>query len=143
MALPKVIIQRYDWNHNATYGICYVKPSWGTRTEFKAESLERAWKNNKKEVSCVPPGVYPLVREYSPKFDQFLWELKEVHNRSECKFHAANFWDELNGCIALGESRYDLNKDGTLDITSSRDTIAEFHEALRHYDYAQLIIEYV
>lgn len=65
-------------------------------------ALELPWKNNRQNISCVPAGEYPLVLEYSPRFNDVLWELKDVPGRSECKIHPANLLSQLSGCIAPG-----------------------------------------
>ena len=59
-----------------------------------------------------------------------LWEIKGVPNRSECKIHPSNYWNQLNGCIAPGVKLKDINADGYYDVTSSRKTTAEFHRAM-------------
>ena len=71
-----------------------------------------------------------MVKEYSPKFNEMLWELKDVPGRSECKFHTANYVRQLNGCIAPGENFTDINGDGVIDITNSRAALNKFHKAL-------------
>ena len=60
--------------------------------------------------------------------------------RSECKFHSANYWYQLNGCIALGRSLADINKDGYQDVTSSKSTMKAFHKALEGETKVDLII---
>lgn len=107
---------------------------------YKKESLERGWVNNQNRVSCVPVGTYDLVLEYSDKFDTELWELKDVPNRSECKIHAANYWKQLNGCIAPGNNRKYLDNDVVMDITSSRDSLKLFHEAMKDETRAKIHI---
>lgn len=52
---------------------------------------------------CIQCGVYPIVWEYSPKFDCKLWELKDVPGRSEIKVHMGNLEEDTNGCILVGE----------------------------------------
>lgn len=94
---------------------------------FLQPCIERGWLNNQQNISCVVAGVYPLILEYSHKFDRLLWELKGVPNRSECKIHPANFWDQLNGCMAIGDGLSDIDGDGYYDVTNSVDTINEFH----------------
>jgi len=84
--------------------------------------------------------MYKVVLEYSNRFKTDLWEIKGVENRSECKFHAANYWYQLNGCIALGSRLADINKDGYNDITSSKNTMKAFHKALENDTEALLII---
>ena len=103
--------------------------------------MERGWLDNLRNISCVPKGHYTLIYEYSPKFDRELWELKNVPNRAECKFHAANYWHQLNGCISLGSRLIDIDNDGFYDIASSGNTMLSFHVALRGETRAKLIIE--
>lgn len=125
-----VIIHR-DWqDDNESLGVCYVKDSSG-KIVLKKESIERGWLDNKPNISCIPTGEYILRLEYSPRFRKNLWEIYGVPNRSECKFHAANYWTQLNGCISLGNKRVDLNKDGYKDVTSSRLAMSEFHKVMK------------
>ncbi len=129
-----------DWqDENQTLGKCTVYDESG-KPVFSALSLERGWRSNQRNISCVPLGSYPVVLEWSNRFKQDLWELKNVPNRSECKFHAANFWFQLNGCIALGQKLKDLNNDGYNDVTNSRNTMANFHKALKNETQVTLII---
>lgn len=113
----------------ASLGTCYVFK--GDKQLFKSESLERGWVNNKNRISCIPEGDYTLVYEWSHNFKTYLWELYGVDGRRECKFHAANFWWQLNGCIALGNNRKYIDGDSIMDVTSSRNTMRKFHKALK------------
>ncbi|MFY0630921.1 MAG: hypothetical protein JXR05_11105 [Flavobacteriaceae bacterium] len=88
------------------------------------------WLNNTKNISCIPTGTYKLKLEWSPRFEKELWEIYDVPNRRECKFHAANFSRQLNGCIALGKDRADIDNDGLIDVTSSKATMKKFHKAM-------------
>lgn len=124
-----VIIDRFKITDNYSLGICYIKHE-NNVVEYIGVSLERGWRNNEARVSCVPEGIYPLKLEHSDRFRKDLWELKEVPNRAECKFHTANYWRQLNGCIALGNKHLDIDKDGDPDVTSSRNTMKLFHEKM-------------
>lgn len=137
--MKTVIIDRFKITDNYSLGNCYVKNECGDII-FQAPCIERGWLDNKRNISCVPEGCYPLVLEFSPKFNQKLWELKEVPNRAECKFHAANYWRQLNGCIALGKQHLDIDKDGDPDVTSSRVTMKKFHECFESDKKAEVII---
>lgn len=108
---------------------------------FAALSLERGWVNNEPNVSCIPIGSYPVVLEYSPAFDKLLWEIKEVPGRSETKFHSASFWRNLKGCVSLGLRATDIDNDGYLDLTNSKDTMKAFHKVMGSDKRAILIIE--
>lgn len=129
-----------DWQDaNQTLGKCTVYDE-NNKPLFSAISLERGWRNNEKNVSCVPLGRYPLILEWSNRFKTELWELKNVPNRAECKFHSANYWYQLNGCIALGLKLKDLNADGYNDVTNSKNTMKAFHNALKGETRAELLI---
>lgn len=125
----KVDIYRFYADKNQTSGVAIVTNDDGFPL-FTALSLERGDNGNKKNESAIPAGTYKMVFEYSPKFDCNLWEIKGVEGRSECKFHPANYWHQINGCIALGLTYSDINKDGYKDVTNSKDMINEFHKVL-------------
>lgn len=127
------------FDQQASLGTCYVYNDKGDLV-FKSESLERGWVNNQNQISCIPTGTYPLKLEYSDRFRKKLWEIYDVPNRSECKFHSANYWFELNGCIALGKQRKHIDGDAVMDITSSRDTMKLFHDALHGQTEAVLMV---
>jgi hypothetical protein len=129
-----------DWqDSNQTLGKCTVYDE-NNKPVFSSMSLERGWRDNQNMISCVPLGTYSVVLEYSNRFKTDLWELKNVPNRSECKFHSANYWFQLNGCLALGRSLADINNDGYQDVTSSKNTMKSFHKALEGETSVDLII---
>lgn len=124
MKKPKYrfVLQRYKEGFNQTTGVLLILDSNGWPV-FSAPCIERGDRNNQKRVSNVLPGIYPIRYEYSPAFDRFCWELYGTDNRTECKIHPANFWDQLNGCIAPGGYLKDLNKDGYQDVARSVSTV--------------------
>lgn len=131
-----------EWQDiNQTLGTCTIINQFTRKPVFSAMSLERGWQDNKRNISCIPKGEYKVVLEWSPRFKQNLWEIKGVPNRSECKFHASNYWFQLNGCIALGRSLVDINRDGYNDVTSSRSTMKSFHKALKGLKETTLIVK--
>ena len=134
-----VIIRDKFFGDEASLGTCLVYDDEDKQV-FKSESLERGWRDNMNRVSCVPVGKYQLKLEYSSRFRTSLYELKDVPNRSECKFHAANYWHQLNGCIALGNNRKYIDGDAVEDITSSRNTMKEFHDAMANKYHAELYV---
>lgn len=137
--IPVIRLHRFWQDENQTSGICTVLDIAGFPLT-SALSLERGWRNNKTSVSCIPIGTYNVKLEWSSKFQKMLWEVKGVPNRSETKFHAANYWKQLNGCIALGLKYKRINADNYKDVTNSKITMKAFHEALNQYVDAKLII---
>lgn len=104
---------------------------------FTCKTLELPWLDNKPKISCVSPGIFPLVWEYSDKFKKYLWELKDVPGRSESKIHNANYVRQLEGCIAVGKKFIDIDYDGLRDVTSSVNTLKAFHAVM------EPVIEYM
>lgn len=135
--MKRVLVIRDTIGRNLSLGLCMVTDE-KNNILFTSQSLERGWLNNARNISCIPAGVYKLKLEWSPRFQQNLWEIYDVPNRRECKFHAANFWRQLNGCIALGKKRADLDSDGYMDITDSRNTMKRFHKAMEGETEAKL-----
>ena len=45
-----------------------------------------------------PYGVYEIRLEYSPKFKKYLWEFKDIPERSEIKFHQGSKPQHSKGC---------------------------------------------
>lgn len=128
--MKRIKLQRLWSDYNQSTGVLMVVNE-NNQPIFASLCVERGNRNNKKNVSNVPSGIYPIKKEWSPRFVSDLWELKEVPNRSECKIHSSNFWHQLNGCIAPGLKLKDIDQDGYFDVTSSRNTLTSFHSALK------------
>jgi hypothetical protein len=124
----KVILQRVWMDDNQSTGSLIVLDEL-RQPIYISPCIERGDRNNEQNVSNVPTGTYPLIWESSPKFGM-VWELKDVPNRSECKIHAANMWNQINGCIAPGTYLGELNDDGYYDTLSSGEALKRFHLAL-------------
>lgn len=92
-------------------------------TVMKCETLELPDKNNQKQISCIPKGEYNCIKV--PPTANIPYEhisIQNVPNRDGVCVHAANFYTQLRGCIAVGKERIDLNNDGLKDITDSKKT---------------------
>lgn len=139
MEKPIIIVERHWGDDKQTSGTCTVLIE--EKPQFSSLALERGWQDNKRNISCIPTGKYELKFEYSPKFQRNLWEVKGVPERAECKFHPANYWYHLQGCIALGVRCRDMNQDGYLDVSLSTAAMDEFHYVLRNYTEATLIVK--
>ena len=134
------IIQRYWSDESQTLGTLTLLDN-SLNPIFAAISLERGWQDNQPNVSSVPKDEYLCVYEYSPAFERNLWELKDVPNRLECKFHASNYWNQLNGCIALGNTAENIGQDFRLDVTNSGNTMDTFHRLLINESEIKVIIQ--
>lgn len=81
-----------------------------------------------------------MVWEFCPAFDQNLWEVLSVPNRSEIKFHVANYHRELNGCIGVGDLHLDIDNDGYRDLRNSRITLKRLHEYTQNMQNSKLFV---
>lgn len=102
------------------------------RDKFICYTVERPWKNNEKNVSCIPAGIYDIEHYSSAKYpNSFALTchdlgvgLTEKYHRTHCLIHPANFPDEVQGCIGPGLSLHP----STWGVASSRkamDTVRE------------------
>jgi hypothetical protein len=68
--------------------------------KFICFTIELPWKENLKQISCIPEGKYFIKKRYSQKFGWHL-AVENVQNRELILFHPANnALQELKGCIA-------------------------------------------
>jgi hypothetical protein len=104
-----------------------ITPTFGVLlTEDKipfALTLERPWLENRKNLSCIPIGIYGCTRINSPKFGE-TFMVMNVLNRSEILFHKGNIDDDTHGCILVGEQFEQINKEA--GIIASKHGFEEF-----------------
>jgi hypothetical protein len=136
---PLIKIHRHWQDMNQTSGTITILDSLNFPL-YASLGLERGWFGNLPNISCIPLGAYKVVLEWSATFETMLWEIKGVPGRAECKFHSANYFNELKGCIAPGLRYKYINDDGYRDVTNSNNSLRAFHEALKPYTEALLVI---
>ena len=71
-------------------------------------ALELPWLENKRNVSCIPTGIYKINKHISPKFGD-CFSIKNVKNRSDILIHSGNSINDTQGCILVG---CDINNRG-------------------------------
>lgn len=89
---------------------------------FECKSLELPWLGNQLFISCIPKGKYWINHRHSLKHSDHL-VIEDVVYRTSILIHVVNYVKDLEGCIGVGKTFTDLDGDGLLDITSSRDTL--------------------
>ena len=93
-------------------------------TIFSFISIERADKNNEHGDSCIPAGRYfwsrCLATNNIPYEHLFL---NNVPGRDGICVHAGNYFFDSKGCILVGVSLADINRDGENDIIASKQTL--------------------
>lgn len=96
---------------------------------YEVRTLELAWKENQRRISCIPTGEYEVIKRYSKKYGDHFYIL-DVPNRDYILIHSANFSRQLLGCVAVGMSHTDIDGDGLRDVTSSKSTLKKLNKHL-------------
>ena len=99
-----LLIVRETYTDESVIGKLYLNG------EFISYTLELAWNNNEKSISCVPRGVYDckvrLAKDSASRnYDHLI--LEDVPDRSYILFHRGNSAKDSKGCILTGMMRGD------------------------------------
>ena len=68
-------------------------------------TLEEPWRDNANGISCIPSGLYQVVRhgwEGEKVQKPFTWRLLHVPGRSGILIHVGNTLKDTEGCILVG-----------------------------------------
>lgn len=138
--MKKITIRRVIKNNIQILGELLA---WDTVTleSFQCKVLELPWRNNQVKISCIPTGIYKVVRRYDPNVSRFKYphlHILEVPGRSWILIHAGNFYTDIEGCILPGSKYIDLNADGNLDVYGSRDTLDKLLFFLGNFEVLDL-----
>jgi hypothetical protein len=94
---------------------------------FECKTLELPWKDNQRMISCIPEGDYLVKKRMafeSRPYDHFI--LLNVSRRDSILIHTGNRYDQILGCILVGDKFADINADGVLDVLNSGLTLRSF-----------------
>lgn len=106
----------------ATFGTLFINntPQFVT--------LELPWRDNKREVSRIPPGEYVCSKVFSPKYGEtFLFE--DVPGRDGVLFHSGAYVEHTKGCPLLGLEFH--NHTGAMMIENGFEAMRRFRQLLK------------
>lgn len=83
----------------------YIIGTLKVDSQFFCNTLERPWKNNANNISCIPAGCYEVLLTYSAKFKRNLPLVTGVPKRTGIRFHRGNKVSDSSGCILVGENK--------------------------------------
>lgn len=122
---------RVTEHNGATMGVLCIDGSPEVIT------LEDAWRDNEKMISCIPIGRYKIKLHKSPKFG-ITYKVMDVPERSEILIHAGNTHKDTHGCILVG---LQFGKVGTEPaILASKSAFLKFMELMGNAPEAELIV---
>lgn len=96
----EIKLTRDDQNDARTLG-------WMEYSGKRFATIERPWRDNARQESCIPVGRYRVAVTPSQRFGRQLPILINVPGRDGIRIHRANWVHELRGCIAPGRDRDD------------------------------------
>jgi hypothetical protein len=100
-------------------------------------TLEDAWRDNERRISCIPVGRYKVLPRRSPKFGQ-TWQVMNVPERDHILFHAGNTHKDTHGCILLGMQFGKVGNDAA--ILASRSAFGCFMNLMAGVTEAELVV---
>lgn len=113
--MEEVTLHRFSKGKNQTIGKLYYG-------NVECYTLELPYKNNSRNISCIPVGVYNVERRYSSKY-KYHFHVLDVPDRSLILIHHGNFNTQTRGCILVGNDIADINSDGAVDVVNSKATM--------------------
>lgn len=108
-------LYRYYYGENHTLGLMFIEGI------YACDTLELPWKDNSRDVSCIPEGIYNIFKV--PSSDGFRVAVEPVKDRTAIQIHAANHVRELRGCIAVGVKSLNM-------VMQSRDKLGKLLQLL-------------
>jgi len=95
------------------------------------KTMELPWRNNARSISCIPEGLYYVIQQPpKPGREYPYFRLPNVPGRSGILIHRITYVSGLKGCIGVGSSFKDLNKDGVPDMIESSVTLQKMIDSL-------------
>lgn len=117
------------YTDHATYGDGTVYEL--NRVVMTFKTLELPWRDNAKNISCIPEGIYNVHKmSPNPKRAYFYFWVMNVPGRDSILWHPGNFTYQIKGCILPGEAHKDLDKDGLPDIVNTSATLIKLTNLL-------------
>lgn len=113
------------YNELQTKGDLLIKKEGAS---YQCKTLELPWKNNERNISCIPEGTYPVKIRYSKKYGTHL-HITNVPDRDLILIHWGNFagsknpksgHSDIRGCVLVGQRYGDIDGDDIEEILASK-----------------------
>ena len=132
--MKQVTLQRAHSSDDVTLGMMQVHGV----NHPPLYTLENPWKENMRNVSCIPAGVYTCVKHHGKKYKD-VWRLKDVEGRSAILIHAGNLTEDTQGCILVGLVSGEHKRQPA--VLHSRDAIKELRSILKDEPFTLEVVD--
>ncbi len=95
----RILIERSVESRKQTLGRLYLLEE-NDNVVMSLDTLELPDKDNQRNISRIPEGVYTALIHYSNRFGKCLW-LQDVEDRTEILVHSGNYYTDILGCILI------------------------------------------
>lgn len=102
MDTPLITLKRFAYTPVGVFGHLFAG-------ELSLFCVERQWRQNRQNISCIPEGLYPLRKRRSGVVERSTagefqegWEVCSVTGRSFIMIHPGNTELDLEGCLSPG-----------------------------------------
>lgn len=129
--MKRLRLVRVSEYNGATLGVLCIDDT----PEFV--TLEDAWRDNERLISCIPVGRYIVKPRQSPKFGG-TYQVMDVPERDHILFHAGNTHKDTHGCILLGMQFGMIGNESA--ILASRSAFNRFLDIMAGTTEAELIV---
>lgn len=122
--MKKLTLTRFEDDGVQTRGALIIE---GTAKVYT--TLELAWKNNAKRISCIPTGTYEIEPRWSSKYGHH-YKVNNVKERSAILIHRGNYFGDTAGCILVGIDWKHLDEDKRADVAHSSQAMYELNQLI-------------
>lgn len=119
-------LNRYNYGKKQTLGKLVVMDA-ALDALYQCEMLELPDKDNARNISCIPEGIYTIKKRHSKKYG-WHFHVLDVPGRSYVLIHFGNYYTDTRGCLLPGQDLVDINNDGLKDVTNSKATMRKLLE---------------
>ena len=127
----KILIFRHTEQEKQTLGYGFVVDK-NSNPVFFFSTLELPYSGNRASISSIPIGIYKGIKSNSPSLGNVI-KINGVLDRTHILIHQGNYNNQIRGCILVGTSFVDINKDGVIDLFNSKITL---NNLLKHLPIA-------
>ena len=158
MSIPRLVLTRqhkfvntkgvYSDKVKGVYGVLRLHFDDGSIRRV-CETIERPWQNNRRSVSCIPTGIYPLIKRVNGRYataykkrwnHDHAYEIGDVKNRSAIMIHTGRNLADSRGCVLVAKRV--VVKNGKLSSNgTSRDAYRDMWAILECLDITEITVE--
>jgi hypothetical protein len=124
-----VISRRYSDTETSGQGVVFDDDA----IVYEFKTLELPELGNQKRISCIPEGKYEVHKITSPTKGK-CFQVMDVKGRTAILIHIGNYATgvkvDTQGCILVGTTFTDMNKDGYIDVAESTIALTKLREIL-------------